>query len=319
MLDFQFDWDTPTSGDKVIFEALRSHFRDDSNHDRINQYLDAARRIFDAATQAMSIDNLVDAHEDERVTFVAKLAIVRSIHEAEGQSLCARFVDGDRQRLELGAFEGHWYNSLSKLLFEQVRVSTLDQVFANLEIINFNYDRCLEGYLPYSIANYYGTGLEAATKLVQQLPMHRPYGRAGDLTSVKLGGVPAQRLTSVARGIRTFTEQIEDDDALRGIQSCLASADRIVFLGFAFHRQNLKLLETDVQSHAEVLATTYGISDRDSEVIADEIGTTFGIRDSSIEDRLLLTPVNCAQFFGENWRTLTAESSEYHGYTVRNI
>lgn len=313
-LHFRFDHGAlPISGDKDIFQALRHHFRDEPDYSQLNTYLEAGNRVFAASVQAMSIDNLVDALEDDAVTTVAKMAIVQAIHNAESASLCTRWVKDNAGTLDLNVFANHWYSSLSKLLFEGVRVSAVDQIFDNLEIVNFNYDRCLEAYLPHSISGYYGIPIEEAASLLDTLPVHRPYGRAGDLKKVGLGSVHHSHLMDVATGIRTFTEQVEDQLALDSMRQSLAAADRIVFLGFAFHRQNVKLLEVDVQDHVDVLATTYKISSNDQSVIEKELVRTFGMRDGSLMPgaAITLAPQKCAEFFTDYWRTLTAERDDY--------
>ena len=296
----------------MIFDALRAHLRDDGDVTRINQAIVAARRIVQASTQAMSIDNLVDALEDEMLSMVAKAAIVRAIHQAEASCLCARWVRDNPGTLDLTGFHDHWYSSLSKLLFESLRLSNVDAIFDNLEIINFNYDRCLEAYLPHSISNYYGIPLDAAAALLDHLPMHRPYGIVGDPKTVGLGSVTTRQLMQVATGIRTFTEQVEDETALAAIKNSLASADRIVFLGFAFHRQNLKLLEVGVQDHTEVLGTAFKVSDSDRAVIHEELIRTFGMDwGPAAPGKIELSGAKCAEFFSDNWRTLTAEPRDF--------
>lgn len=303
----------PDKGDREVFDALRQAFAHEKDDTKINDYLLAGHKIVNSSTQAMSIDNLVDALEDPLASTMAKIAIVRAIHKAEGSSLCARWTEADQRRLDLGVFKDHWYNRLSQLLFEGARKSSVDQLFDNLEIVNFNYDRCLESYLPHSIANYFGIDLSSAAEIVQRLPMHRPYGVAGDLRSVPLGGMASARILSVAQGIRTFTEQVADDEALTSIKGCLAGADRIVFLGFAFHRQNMKLLSTPTQDHVEVIATAVGISSSDQAVIQREVVESFYLHDGTVAPELHVELVEqkCSEFFRDNWRTLTASPPEF--------
>ena len=308
LLSFHFDFSRPKKGDVAIFEELQQRFREDHNNDRLNSYLMAGRKIVDASEQAMSIDNLVDALEDEEASFMAKMAIVRAIHQAESASLCAKRLHGRGEELDLSVFSDHWYSSLSKLLFEGIRRSTVDDIFNNLQIINFNYDRCLEEYLPASIAKYFGMRKDEAFELLGDLPIHRPYGIAGDLGEVGFGGKRRRgsSLSAVAEAIHTFTEQVTDQEALQQIHGAILTADRIVFLGFAFHRQNLKLLETQTQDHVAVLATAYGISSSDQSVIEKEVAETFQISDYGKIPDISLMNMKCADFFRENWRTLTA-------------
>lgn len=311
LLDYRFDFGRPKQGDSLIFNALQHHFQDQPNNERINEILAAGQRIRTASLQALSIDNLVDALENPDVTFIAKIAIVRAIHQAESTSLCAKRLREHDTGIDLSAFENHWYSSLSKLLFEGVRLSSIEQIFDNLEIVSFNYDRCLEAYLPHSLANYYGMHLDDAKSIVEKLTIHRPYGIAGALSEVPFGGGKSHTLAKVASDIRTFTEQVTDEDALTAIRETIERADRIVFLGFAFHRQNIKLLEAEAQEHTEVLATAVGISPNDQGVIKQEVADAFQLSGSLPHQRVDLMDMKCADFFRNNWRTLTAEAPEY--------
>ncbi|MER9829183.1 hypothetical protein NKJ51_12450 [Mesorhizobium sp. M0134] len=309
LLDFKFDFNRPVSGDNFFFEALKHHCREDGDNERLNNYLKSGRRIVTASLQALSIDNLVDALEDPEVTFVAKMAIVRAIHQSESKSLCSKRLREHDKDIDLSAFAGHWYSSLSKLLFEGIRLSSINQIFENLEIISFNYDRCLEAYLPHSMANYYGIPFDEANALVEKLPIHRPYGIAGPLRIVPFGGGKSLFLPAIAANIHTFTEQVTDDSALAAIKSSIEKADRIVFLGFAFHRQNLKLLEAETHGHTEVLATAYGISRNDQGVIQQEVADAFRMSGRLHGNNVDLMEMKCADFFNSNWRTLTAEAA----------
>ncbi len=192
----------------------------------------------------------------------------------------------------------------------------MDEIFSNIEIINFNYDRCLEHYLPYSLGNYYGVGPAAIRKIMSSLVVHRPYGIAGRLPwqpgetpGVQFGGSDAKDLAEVVQQVRTFTERIEEGAELTALKDSLSAADRIVFLGFAFHRQNVALLAQHGQPHAEVLATAFGISKSDTSVIETEIEKAFEFGGFD-QYQTVLADMKCHQFFSEYWRTLTAEKSD---------
>lgn len=306
LLDIRFEYGFELKrGDRLIVDALKAHLQE-SGVDLLNHHLHAGHRVVQSSLQAPSIDNLVDALEDDATTLISKMAIVRAIHQAESASLCSKMLSQHDQQMDLSVFQANWYNSLSKLLFENVRRSDVNNIFSNLEIINFNYDRCLESYLPHSLSQYYNMTLKDMKDLVNTLPVHRPYGIAGSLHDVKFGGGNAHQLAAAAQGIRTFTEQLVDETALSGIKSALEDADRIIFLGFAFHRQNLKLLEAETKSSVKVLATSLGISRSDCAVIARELNDTFKIESSSPNLSVELAGMTCSKFFNEYWRTLTA-------------
>lgn len=204
-----------------------------------------------------------------------------------------------------------------KIMTENLKKSEISKIFDNIEIINFNYDRCLEHFLPVSLASYYGVSPDDVRIRMENLRMHRPYGSVGKLPwqkheapSVQFGAASPQNLAAVASQIRTFSETIEEGEELAAIKNAVATADRIVFLGFAFHRQNVRLIAQEVQEHTEILATAYRISESDKGVIDDELTKAFEFGGLLNEGRIELADMTCDGLFKAYWRTLTAEKSD---------
>ena len=83
----------------------------------------------------------------------------------------------------------------------------------------------------------------------------------------------------------------------------MRTAERLVFMGFAFHKLNMQLLKPDSEKNSSVFpdcyATTYGISQSDEEVIREQINELYN---SKINTRT--ANVRCADFFHEFWRSL---------------
>ena len=94
----------------------------------------------------------------------------------------------------------------------------------------------------------------------------RPYGTLGSVVPgapsyLKFGASPPSDLFGMINRIRTFTESDVMHDKEK-LSSALLGASLIVFLGFGFHPQNLKLLTLPADQQlrrAKVLATTLGI------------------------------------------------------------
>lgn len=312
-LDIAFDYNQQTNGDRVLYQALRLALNEDRSVDLSNSHLLAGRQLRESARQALSIDNVIDALEDPKVELIGKLGIVRAILHAEGASNMFRPPERGRDELQLAQFAPTWYSSLTQLLTENVRRSLVGDIFTNLQVINFNYDRCLEHYLPYSLANYYGLPLADAQRVVAKLRVHRPYGVAGrlpwqpgDAPAVQFGGGSAAEVAEVAPLIRTFTEQVEEGTLLEAMREAVAEAERIVFLGFAFHRQNMQLIGRPALENAEVLATAYGISRSDRGVIETELGDALWPDETPGQGQIQLAEMTCADLFRNYWRTLTA-------------
>jgi hypothetical protein len=174
-LNITFDWQTLKTGDAHIASALRAHTNN------INPYLHAGRLIRDAMPQAISIDSFIDNHAgDEMIELCGKLAIVRSILEAERNSKL--FFRWDQtQKPSFENIESTWYSRFWNLLNEGCGLSGVQERLKRVSFINFNYDRCLEHYLYHSFQNYYRISDVESKKLVEEIRIIHPYGSVGKL------------------------------------------------------------------------------------------------------------------------------------------
>ena len=113
-------------------------------------------------------------------------------------------------------------------------------VFENVTIICFNYDRCIEQFLTYWLISVYGISYGDAQELVAGLKILRPYGAVAPLPIGGGAGVDFGAnlrfldLRPLIQNIKTFTEQIGDENVMSEIRSAVAGAETIVFLGFAY-------------------------------------------------------------------------------------
>lgn len=297
------------SGDHQVSEALKRIINEGSEVSEYNHHLYAAWQVIQSANQALSIDNIVDGLEDPKVELVSKLGIARAIQISEAKSQFFQTKKDGTDRLYYSKFQDTWYDKLTKLICENRRKSELEKFFENLAFISFNYDRCIEAYLPGSVANYYGYEVPEVLNSFLKAPLVRPYGIAGELKwnrssiPVGFGGNGTDYLINAARQIRTFTEGVQNDRLKSDITRVLEDASRVVFLGSAFHRQNLELLRTKLNSNVEVYATASSISKSDLEVIRGELADVFSMNPARIE----FANVYCNEFFERYWRTLTAK------------
>ena len=308
-LDIRFDRIQQSSGDHIIAEALRIT-------SDINQCLPACHKIRDALPQAMSIDNFIDAHqENEKVKLCGKLAIVRSILEAERISrLYVKPYHVDRE-LNFNILEDTWYNVLWQRITESCQVEGLKDRFSSIALIIFNYDRCIEHFLFHAMQNYYDLSAEDAAAIVNSMKIFHPYGLVGSLpwatgsADMAFGGEPsAQQLVKLAEKIKTFTEGTNPEASdIMEIRRHVATADSLVFLGFAYHQQNLKLLaqpddrRNNERNTINCYGTTVGISKADLDVISSEILKLCNASLAPNEDKNL----TCQQLFNTYRRTLS--------------
>jgi hypothetical protein len=313
LIDIRYDFNRLKAGDFLVSEALKLLLQEGGESDRYNEHLHAAWQVVESATQAISIDNIVDGLENDDIERVCKLGIVRAIHAAESSS---DFFAGSKERpdqLRTSKFADTWYRSLTQLLTEGLRKSEIDRVFENFSIISFNYDRCIEAYLPRSIAGYYGVEPRQVIELFNEVPLHRPYGIAGEVNWDLLSGLPrgfggenTEYLARSSRMIRTFTQGVDDPSSMSGMHETLQQADRIIFLGFAFHRQNMELLASSIGRPKQILATASGISESDRNVIRKDILGSFRMSEKFKDFSIELVPVHCAELFNSHWRTIAS-------------
>jgi hypothetical protein len=317
-IDISYDLGRLARGDYVLADALRNRLKAREDVTSYNEHLHSAWQIAKSSKQGISIDNVLDALEDPQASLVGKFGIVRSILCAEEKSSLSKWIDHFPGDINISALEGTWLGQLTRLLTEGRRKSEIGSIFDNLSIINFNYDRSIEHYLPFSLADYYGLSPAAIREVMPTLPILRPYGKAGSLPwessgrHVAFGNSDASAVETAAEMILTFTEQVRDQALLKAIRQILESAERIVFLGFGFHRQNLKILECVAVPSVEVLATSFGVSKSDSASIQSEVEVGFELSNHHVlnHDYVRLLPLKCAEFMSEVWRTLTSDPGD---------
>ncbi|MEZ5647971.1 MAG: hypothetical protein R3E60_03305 [Alphaproteobacteria bacterium] len=181
-----------------------------------------------------------------------------------------------------------------------------------MTIVNFNYDRCITHYLHEAIKDYYHIKEDVVTNLMKKLKIIHPYGCVGDLPwqqpgkgSIPFGGSQYSKLLDIIPKIKTFSESTKDEEELTELRNCLIEAEIIVFLGFAFHRQNLELLNPDKKCRArKVYATALGMSESDCfDVKASVFSILGGIKNNAVFE--IRNDLKCGQLFREYWRSLS--------------
>jgi hypothetical protein len=289
LVDIRFDdINKPETGDALTQDSIRVK----AARERVspNVYFSAGRNIALAMPGAVSIDNFLESREgDPAIEFVGKLGIVQSILAKERLSSLFVTSQQDREAFHNSAREkfnsqpGSWLGKLCQILWQGVSVSKLDLLFENVSFVIFNYDRCVEHYLWYQLQQYFLIESKVATEILSKVRFHHPYGtaarlpwQAGSGPSMHFGGKASRdELAVLVDGIKTFTEQMNDDDQARLIED-IEDAEVVVFLGFGFIEQNMKLLELKNNSVAKrVYATAVGKSDDSCEVIGETLTRAF--------------------------------------------
>lgn len=310
MLDIRYEDGTHrSSGDIRVVEALGIRSRGEKSD--INEYFYAARRISAAMPQESSIDNFIDTHKDDKkIELCGKLGIACSILNAERASRL--YIDNSNiyNRLDFSTIEKTWYASFLKLLTKACSVENLPERLSVLTFIVFNYDRCIEHYLYNSLQNYYGLEPNQAAELTSKIKIYHPYGVVGSLPwqagqPVSFGAQPsAGQILNSASQIKTFTEGTDyNTSQIQDIRNNIAQADTLIFLGFAFHTLNIKLMiqQPLPLKNLTCFGTAKGISDSDCMIIRDDL-QQLGFDKSKLT---INNKLDCFNLFEEYSRSLS--------------
>ncbi|MET4720768.1 hypothetical protein ABIF63_004874 [Bradyrhizobium japonicum] len=251
-----------------------------------NAWRAEACAIREGIFETRSIDAYLNTHKDnEAVKIAGKLAIVQSILEAEKDCDLYRESRGDWKNGSKVA--SSWLPELFYIMQDSVgKADDIQKIFSNLAFITFNYDRCLEHYLYYTIMGLYRLNEQEAAEIMASLEIYRPYGQVGSLnwerkgkTKIAFGGKAHEAIEALAEEIKTFNEQIEDQIILQKIRGTINTAARIVFLGFHYHKQNMDLMtvtDTSDSGRPSVIANAFDRSGPEVGMIQERIAKMLG-------------------------------------------
>lgn len=258
----------------------------------------AAERIRIASKLTRSIDSLLDQHDtDQLITAAGKLAIVHFIGQAEAKSILRAEprLAGD---LPIQGADT-WLYQLGQLVTSGVPRSQVDRCLDELSIINFNYDRSVEHFLPWAMVMAFGMELKEAQAIVAaKLKVIHPYGTIGRLPWQKGEGADCEwgteqpwNIHNLSGLIRTSIEVQRDQQMLMQIRNMVSTGKRIVFLGFGFQPQNVDLLVDYGLSHdPEIAITVSGMSRTNRESLVRMMKRKFGVEHDEL---LLLLDAKC--------------------------
>jgi len=284
LIDIRFKgYNDFVSGDHSIYLALKKHCESFEGLG-INDLLHKCWLLRDGLPAAISIDNLLDAHRhDEHIAFIGKVAIAKSILAAERASTL--YWDRNNQKqFQLQQAVGSWLIPLFQKLTENVAKEDADEIFKNVCFVVFNYDRCLEYFLPRALSAYYGLSDEEAKQIAGSAIIYHPYGQVGALTQGASEGVAEfgesdRNLDAVVTRIRTFTEGLRYESHSEAIKESLRTTENLVFLGFAFHPINMEILRLTGESNLKkVFGTTVGLADAAVRRVKEDIFLTLNKR-----------------------------------------
>jgi hypothetical protein len=316
LLEIRFDdFGRLERGEPKIIDALRQVATErQRGNQSINEFLPAVHLILQGLPQAISIDNFLDNHAGNTdVAFCGKLAISLAILQSERKSVLFTKSDFGEPTINVSALSKTWLYSLFQLLTEGCKAADLEARLSNYSFVVFNYDRCLEHYLSVAISNYYGLSFSDSVGIVSRIKLIHPYGSVGDIFStgparVEFGAAPgAARLREIGIGLRTFTERVDSESQiLQDMRATIAESDVLMFLGFAYHKQNIELLGQELptvrRGQTVCLGTAFGLSRQNIDVIRSDLFAHLDIYSSATD---LAPDLKCAPAMQSFWRQLS--------------
>lgn len=312
-LNFEIDLNQLKNGHPGVYRTLENYAK--KKNLNINSFIEAGIQISEGIFLGETIDNFIDNHQqNSAIATCGKTAIIHSILEAENNSLLYQDPNEPEKKLDQKKLSDTWYVGFAKILFNQVKREEVNSLFNNISIICFNYDRCIQHYLINAIASHYLLPKSESQKIVQRLKIYHPYGSIGSIfqnhleTCVPFGQKPGYLdLLPLVNSIKTYSEQIEDNETIKNIRHDVNEAETIVFLGFGFHPQNLDLLspppsQNTALNSKRVFATGFEISDFNLQKISDNIASRFHIStnpSNPFHNSIHIKNLKCSTLFSE--------------------
>ncbi|GGB26819.1 hypothetical protein GCM10011380_15480 [Sphingomonas metalli] len=244
--------------------------------------------------------------------FIAKIAIGVTIAAAEEKSPL-QAMPSLNSLYNIEGLADTWLYPFGQMLTTDVRRSNADEIFTNISIINFNYDRSVEVAVPSILQAAYGFDRDDALKLAGALTVYHPYGSLGTVDfrgngeGTPYGSIPFGKLASFSQSLRTFTEKMEETEEILAMRRLIEKASNIVFLGFGYHRQNLELIDPQTGVGATTfLGTVYGESGPAIQAIRQDLQSFCMPPGKNGLPAVDLQPMRCADLLHAQYRRLTS-------------
>jgi len=141
-----------------------------------------------------------------------------------------------------------------------------------LGIITFNYDRSLEAYLHAALQNRFRLDEAAAAEVLAALPIIHVHGILGDYPAIPYQtDCSTTELLGISDQIQIISEIADQDEEFcnpmfRAGNAMLRGAERIFFLGFGFHPDNVRRFQFFLPENVEgklLRGTIFGVGSID--------------------------------------------------------
>jgi hypothetical protein len=236
----------------------------------------------------MAHDNMIDyflATSKPQNTIIGKMAILFIIHLKEQISFKKEIEEIPKD---------DWFRLLIREMTKHLIKGDQVKYFQNNKVnfITFNYDRLLEHFMGNTLQHKFSSTKRDVKGLMGNIQILHLFGRLPELPWENLesgleygANIDYEYLRNNAERIKTIHERTVVD--YERINFLIRNADRIFFLGFGFHEENLALLslEKNIFKPTSIYATAFGNNDEQIEKLSLRIcpdiiydGSQFGIR-----------------------------------------
>jgi hypothetical protein len=303
-LALNFESNYPKQGTKSGSQFLWYAFEKTCTKNQVNvqEYFAASKRICRSIPDAKSIDTyLSNDINNEILKTCAKTAIVEIILNKENSINLYCDTNEDIKNIRPKTY----LHEIFQILNDGITDNTLDTIFDNMEIICFNYDRCIEYFFYKKLISYYGINSERSLSLVKNLKIVRPYGSIGDMIEIKFGEtINSDSIIQISNNIKFFSETNTNSYTEESNQT---SEKLMVILGFGFHRQNMNFLRDNllIKGVNKILATCYLESESNSDEFRKSISSFLPEFKRGNRDYVTIKNMKCAEFIRDHSKVIS--------------
>ncbi len=175
--------------------------------------------------------------------------------------------------------QGSWY----KYLFNMMATASFVEFGENnVSIITFNYDRSFEQYLFTALKYSYDRNDSECADQVNRIPIVHVYGQLdplpwqdADTGRAYIASNDPETVQKAGLGIKIMREgqEFQSDPQFVHAHSLLVRAERIYFLGFGYHPDNMERLNIEIASPAFLRGTAKGLGTEERRRAKNLFGT----------------------------------------------
>jgi hypothetical protein len=269
-------FDVPNIHDPQLRKRMEVCF----GYQRTTKLAELGKRLSCLIPRFNSMDEILHfLSDDVDIVEFGKIAIAHLILKAETNSFLNSALNANLEAIT--RCDSTWANRFLGVAVNGARRQDFAQIFSNVSIVDFNYDRVLPAYLHSALQRLYGFTHDEATASIKGLKILHPYGFLGPLEwqsengQLKFGS-PEVDLKIVANQIRTFTEERSAGE-FNEIKEVIKQGRTLLVLGFGFHVQNIEIISLSPGSDLPrtTFMTVMGVGTHNHDAIAIKMQNTF--------------------------------------------